>query len=527
MNTPNSGTPLLEMQDIDISFGGVAALRHARLSVSAGEVHALIGQNGAGKSTLIKILTGAYRRTSGTIRFDGREADFRSPKEAREAGISTIYQEINLVPFRSIAENIFLGREPRRFGLIDWKTIHRRAQELLDSFGLQIDVSKPVREFSTAIQQMVALARAVSSDAKMVIMDESTSSLDEREVELLFSVVRRLRDDGRAVIFVSHRLDELYALCDRVTVMRDGQTVAESPMAALDKLQLVTTMLGRTLAAVVHEDSAVKEANLAKRGSTAISATNLGAGAKVSDVSLDVHAGEAVGLAGLLGSGRTETMRLMFGADSTERGSLSIDGKPVTLKSPQDAIARGIAYLTEDRKGEGIVPELSVRDNLTLVCLRTLSKRGVVDVVKQREIVDRFIESLGIKLRSPDQPIRELSGGNQQKVLLARWLATNPGLLLLDEPTRGIDVGAKADVAKIIRELRDSGLAVLLSASELEELTAVADRAVVIRDGKTVAELDGARMSEASIMDAIAYGSGEESSLAEAVDAVDAKEGQP
>jgi ribose transport system ATP-binding protein len=295
-------------------------------------------------------------------------------------------------------------------------------------------------------------------------------------------------------------------------------------MAALDKLQLVTTMLGRTLAAVVHEDSAVKEANLTKRGATAIRATNIGAGAKVTDVSLDVHSGEAVGLAGLLGSGRTETMRLMFGADPAERGSLSIDGKPVTFKSPQDAIARGIAYLTEDRKGDGIVPELSVRDNLTLVCLRTLTKRGVVDVAKQREIVDRFIESLGIKLRSPDQPIRELSGGNQQKVLLARWLATNPSLLLLDEPTRGIDVGAKADVAKIIRELRDSGLAVLLSASELEELTAVADRAVVIRDGKTVAELDGARMSEASIMDAIAYGSGEESSLAEAVDA---KEGQP
>jgi ribose transport system ATP-binding protein len=519
MNTPHCTAPLLEMQDIDISFGGVAALRHARLQVSAGEVHALIGQNGAGKSTLIKILTGAYRRSAGTIRFDGREVDFRSPKAAREAGISTIYQEINLVPLRSIAENIFLGREPRRFGLIDWKSIHSRAQDLLDSFGLQIDVAKPVREFSTAIQQMVALARAVSSDAKLVIMDESTSSLDEREVELLFSVVRRLRDDGRAVIFVSHRLDELYALCDRVTVMRDGQTVAQSPMAALDKLQLVTTMLGRTLAAVVHEDSAVKEANLAKRGASAISATQLRAGTKVADVSLAVHAGEAVGLAGLLGSGRTETMRLMFGADATEHGALCIDGKPVTLSSPQDAIARGIAYLTEDRKGEGIVPELSVRDNLTLVCLRTLTKRGVVDLAKQREIVDRFIAQLGIKLRSPDQPIRELSGGNQQKVLLARWLATQPSVLLLDEPTRGIDVGAKADVAKIIRELRDSGLAVLLSASELEELTAVADRAVVIRDGRSVAELDGARMSEAAIMDAIAYGAGQESALAEALDA--------
>ncbi|CAL8479144.1 sugar ABC transporter ATP-binding protein [Caballeronia novacaledonica] len=511
-------TPLLDMQDIDIAFGGVAALKRARLSVAAGEVHALIGQNGAGKSTLIKILTGAYRKSAGTIRFDGREVDFRTPKDAREAGISTIYQEINLVPFRSVAENIFLGREPRRLGLIDWKTVQRRAAELLESFGLRIDVKKPVREYSTAIQQMVALARAVSSDAKLVIMDESTSSLDEREVELLFTVVRRLRDDGRAVIFVSHRLDELYALCDRVTVMRDGQTVAENSMQEMDKLKLVTTMLGRTLAAVVHEDSAVKEANLAKRGPVALSAQGLAAGTKVTDVSLDVHAGEAVGLAGLLGSGRTETMRLLFGADRPAKGALAVGGENAAFKSPKDAIARGIAYLTEDRKAEGIVPELSVRDNLTLVCLPALTKRGVVDIAKQREIVDGFVESLGIKLRSPDQPIRELSGGNQQKVLLARWLATHPRLLLLDEPTRGIDVGAKADVAKIVRELRDAGLAVLLSASELEELTAVADRAVVIRDGETVAQLDGAQMNEASIMDAIAYGAGAESTLAEAVE---------
>ncbi|BEU19962.1 sugar ABC transporter ATP-binding protein [Paraburkholderia sp. 22B1P] len=514
--SPSSRATLLDMQGIDISFGGVPALRGANLSVAAGEVHALIGQNGAGKSTMIKILTGAYRRSGGTVRFEGREIDFRTPKEAREAGISTIYQEINLVPFRSVAENIFLGREPRRFGLIDWREVQRRASALLESFGLQIDVKKPAGSYSTAIQQMVALARAVSSDAKMVIMDESTSSLDEREVELLFTVVRKLRDDGRAVIFVSHRLDELYALCDRVTVMRDGQTVAQSAMKDIDKRQLVTTMLGRTLAAVVQDDSAAREANLARRGDKAISARNLSSHPKVSDVSLDVHAGEAVGLAGLLGSGRTETMRLLFGADPAERGTVSINGKDVALKSPQDAIARGLAYLTEDRKAEGIVPELSVRDNLTLVCLRTLSKHGIVDVKKQQAIVDRFIASLGIKLRSPDQPIRELSGGNQQKVLLARWLAAQPSLLLLDEPTRGIDVGAKADVAKIVRELRDQGMAVLLSASELEELTAVADRAVVIRDGRTVAELDGAQMSESAIMDAIAYGSAGTSQLVEA-----------
>ncbi|CAB3778932.1 Fructose import ATP-binding protein FruK [Pararobbsia alpina] len=518
-------TPLLlEMQDIDKSFGGVAALRRASLSVAAGEVHALIGQNGAGKSTLIKILTGAYRRDAGLVYFAGREVDFTSPQAARNGGISTIYQEINLVPMRSIAENIFLGREPRRFGLIDWRSIHRQADTLLSSFGLSIDVHRPVAQFSTAVQQMVALARAVSANARMVIIDESTSSLDEREVELLFTVVRRLRDDGRAVIFVSHRLDELYAICDRVTVMRDGQTVAAAPMAEMDKLQLVTTMLGRSLAAVVRHPAAAEGRDPSARGPVQLTATHLRAAPKVQDVSLAVHAGEAVGLAGLLGAGRTETMRLMFGAEAPGGGTLSLAGEAVALKSPQDAIRRGMGLLTEDRKAEGIVPELSVRDNLTLVCLPTLVRRGVVDRRVQKALVERFIESLGIKLRDADQPIRELSGGNQQKVLLARWLASNPKLLLLDEPTRGIDVGAKAEIAKIIRELRNTGMAVLLTASELEELIAVADRAVVMRDGRSVAELDGAALSEASIMDAIAFGAGAPSALAEAAQTVTQRE---
>ena len=515
--SPTSGA-LLDMRDINISFAGVPALRNARLSVMAGEVHALIGQNGAGKSTLIKILTGAYQRDNGSIVFDTQPADFRSPKAAREAGISTIYQEINLVGYRSIAENIFLGREPRRFGMIHWKSIHQQAQKLLDGFGLDIDVRQPVGGFSTAIQQMVALARAISSNAKLVIMDESTSSLDEREVALLFGVVRRLRDDGRAVIFVSHRLDELYALCDRVTVMRDGQTVAESKMTEMGKLDLVTTMLGRSLSALAAEDAGVKQANLAKRGAKILSASGLAAGAKVSAVSLDVHEGEAVGLAGLLGSGRTETMRLLFGADMLNAGVLKVDDNEVAMRSPQEAIKHGLAYLTEDRKTEGIVPGMSVRDNLTLVCLRTLTKHGIVNIAKQQEIVSHFIDALGIKLSSPDQPISELSGGNQQKVLLARWLAANPRVLLLDEPSRGIDIGAKADVAKIIRTLRDKGMAILLSASELEELNVVADRAVVIRDGKTVAEIDGAAMNESAIMDAIANGGEGVSTLQQAVD---------
>ena len=520
MADSSNAPPLLHMQDINKSFGGVAALRNASLSVAAGEVHALIGQNGAGKSTMIKILTGAYRRDSGRIAFGGQEVDFTSPQAARDGGISTIYQEINLVPLRSIAENIFLGREPRRFGLIDWRTIHAQADALLTSFGLSIDVRKPVAQFSTAIQQMVALARAVSADARMVIMDESTSSLDEREVELLFTVVRRLRDDGRAVIFVSHRLDELYAVCDRVTVMRDGQTVAAAAMNEMDKLQLVTTMLGRTLADVVQHPAAAQQHDTGARGEVRIAAQALNAAPRVNDVSVQVHAGEAVGLAGLLGAGRTESMRLMFGADPLVGGSLALDGQPVELKSPRDAIKRGMAMLTEDRKAEGIVPELSVRENMTLVCLPTLVKRGVVDRQQQKALVDRFIVSLGIKLRDAEQPIRELSGGNQQKVLLARWLASNPKLLLLDEPTRGIDVGAKAEIAKIIRELRNSGMAVLLTASELEELVAVADRAVVIRDGRSVAELEGAQLTEAAIMDAIAFGAGGPSALAQAAQTV-------
>ncbi len=379
-------------------------------------------------------------------------------------------------------------------------------------------MKKPVREYSTAIQQMVALARAVSSDAKMVIMDESTSSLDEREVELLFSVVRRLRDDGRAVIFVSHRLDELYALCDRVTVMRDGQTVAESTMQDMDKLRLVKTMLGRTLAAVVHEDSAVKEANLAKRGGLALSAQDCRPAQKSRTCRSMCTRAKPSASPGCSAQGRTETMRLLFGADRRRRGPVSMNGETVAWKSPKDAIAHGVAYLTEDRKAEGIVPELSVRDNLTLVCQPALTKRGIVDVARQKKIVDGFIESLGIKLRSADQPIRELSGGNQQKVLLARWLAAHPRLLLLDEPTRGIDVGAKADVAKIVRELRDSGWRCCCRRrnSKSSRRSRIA-RSLSAMDGPSRSST-ARDMSEAAIMDAIAHGAGERSTLAEAVE---------
>ena len=505
----NNSPPLLAMQGIQKYFAGVPAVRNGSLSLQAGEVHALIGQNGAGKSTMIKIVTGAYSldgpQDAGSIQFEGREVRFQSPKQARESGISTIYQEINLVPFASVAENIFLGREPRRLGLIDWQRIHRDAQRAVESVGLSVDVRKPVSSLSTAAQQMVAIARAVSVDAKLVIMDESTSSLDDREVDVLFDVIRRLKADGRTVVFVSHRLDELYAICDRVTVMRDGQTVHVSAMADISKLDLVTTMLGKELA-VAHRKASghTPVAGLAPL----MQADALQAAPKLRNISLQVHAGETVGLAGLLGSGRTETMRLVFGADRPDGGTLLFNNQAVDFNAPSDAIAQGIAYLSEDRKIEGIFPDLSVRENMTMVMLPQLAKLGVVDRAAQMRIVDAFIARLGIKTSGPEQPIKELSGGNQQKVLLARWLALSPKLLLLDEPTRGIDVGAKADIANLIHSLAADGMGILMSASELEELVSMGDRVVVVRDGTSIAEISGDALSEQSIMSAIAEGRG-------------------
>ncbi len=502
-----TSTALLTMQGIHKSFAGVPALRDASLVLRAGEVHALIGQNGAGKSTLIKILTGAYDlsgpQDAGQITLDGQAVLFRSPKEARANGVSTIYQEINLVPYASVAENIFMGREPRRFGLIDWSRIHREAEQVVQSVGLTIDVRQPVSNFSAATQQMVAIARAVSVDARLVIMDESTSSLDDREVEVLFKVIRQLKADGRAVVFVSHRLDELYAICDKVTVMRDGQTVQSCAMADISKLDLVTTMLGKELA-VAHGQTHA-HANVQDQPPL-LAIRDLKAAPRLRHIALEVRPGETVGLAGLLGSGRTETMRAVFGADATDGGSVLFDQHTVNFSAPAQAIAQGIAYLSEDRKIDGIFPDLSVRENMTMVLLPALARWGVVDRAAQLRIVDGFISQLGIKTSGPEQPIRELSGGNQQKVLLARWLALSPRLLLLDEPTRGIDVGAKADIANLVHGLAAKGMGILMTASELDELVYMSDRVVVIRDGASVAEMHGEQLNEQAIMAAIASG---------------------
>jgi ribose transport system ATP-binding protein len=498
------------MRGIDKSFLGVPALIDARLEVARGEVHALIGQNGAGKSTLIKVLTGVHRRDRGEIEFDGRQVEFGSPHAAQLAGLSTIYQEVNLVPYRSVAENVFLGREPRRFGLIDWKRINRDAAALLQRLGIHIDVTRPLYAYSIATQQMTALARSLSTDARLVIMDESTSALAEHEVQTLFEVIRQLSGEGISVIFVSHRLDELYAVCDRVTIMRDGRTLETRLLSEISRFELVSKMLGRELA----EELSHRRADRAAEGEAAepvIEARDLQRGRALDGVSLSVRPGEIVGLAGLLGSGRTETARALFGADPLDGGEIRVKGRPVSLRSPRDAVRRGIGFSPEDRKTEGIVPQLSVRENLTLALLPRLQRHGIVDRARQRDIVDRFIAAIGIKCSSPDQPIRELSGGNQQKVLLARWLCTDPELLILDEPTRGIDVGAKRDIQVLVRRLADEGLAVLLISSELEEIVANSDRVVTLRDGASVSELEGLQITDEALMQAMATGTAADS----------------
>ena len=406
--------PLLVMRDINKRFQGVQALSAASLEVEPGEIMALVGQNGAGKSTMIKVLTGAYRRDSGSILFAGQPIDFTSPQAAQRGGISTIYQEINLVPFRSVAENVFLGREHRRYGLLDWSRMNAEAADLLRRFAVEIDVRRPLMEFSTAIQQMVAIARAVSFKAKLVIMDEPTSSLDEREVAVLFDVMRRLRAEGVAVIFVGHRLDELYRVCDRVTVMRDGRTVMVSRMADIGKLNLIAAMLGRDLETVRAHSTGFSAARAAA-GEVVLSAKGLRIGRKVRDARVEVRERQIVGLAGLLGSGRTEVARAIFGADPPDAGTIEISGRPVSPQEPAEAIALGVGYCSEDRKADGIVPDMSVRENMTLGILPRLTSMGIVDEARQREIVDKFMKRLAIKASSAEQKICELSGATSRK----------------------------------------------------------------------------------------------------------------
>jgi monosaccharide-transporting ATPase len=500
---------LLEMRGITKGFTGVQALAGVDFDVRRGEVHSLVGHNGAGKSTLIKIMTGAYTKDSGRITLEGREVSFGTPAAAQNAGIATIYQEVNLVPYMTAPENIFLGREPRgRFGRVDWARMRREAKTLLDELGVQVDLGVPVMNLGVALQQMVALARAVSLKAVLVVMDEPTSSLDTAEVRVLFDVIRRLQQSGVGIVYISHRMEEIFALSNRVTVLRNGHLVATVPIAETDTLGLVAMMLGRDPEEVrVQGLTAFSETAATTNQENMLDVEHLTRGHMPDNVSLRVNKGEIVGLAGLLGSGRTELARTIFGADRADAGSIAVDGRPRRIRSPRDAVRAGLALVTEDRKSEGIVPALSVRDNILLAALPLFARLGVLDPGRQRRVVDEMIRRLDIKTPSPSTPIRNLSGGNQQKVILARWLCRNPKVLILDEPTRGIDVGAKAEIQKLIDELaREQGMSILMISSELEEVIEGSDRVAVMNDGRKLGEFAHAEANEDRIMKVISQG---------------------
>jgi monosaccharide-transporting ATPase len=500
-------SPILEVRRVTKRFPGVLALEDVSFELRPGEVHALVGENGAGKSTLIKVITGVYKPDDGQVHFKGEEVSFSDPRESQAVGISTIYQEINLIPLLSVAQNIFLGREPRnRLGIIDVESMNREAAEILERYGIRADVTAPLRSLGLGAQQMVAIARAISVDTRAVIMDEPTSSLEAREVETLFGVIRQLREEGVGVIYVSHRLDELYEICDSVTILRDGRVVHAGELAELSRLQLIAYMLGRELAEVEEEGATgFGEEHEAAR-EPVLEVQGLTQRPRLREITFDVRPGEVVGLAGLLGAGRTETAKAIFGAEPLDSGSVRVGGEDLRTGSPGAAIKAGIAFLPEDRKSEGIIPDLSVKENIVAAALPRLTHAGLVSEKEQDELVDRFIQSLGIKASSPDQPVRELSGGNQQKVLLARWLCMNPKVLILDEPTRGIDVGAKAEIQKLVDDLAVEGLGVILISSELEEITEGSDRVVALRDGAVVGVLSGEEITEGKLMGVLAHG---------------------
>ncbi|HEX4224914.1 MAG TPA: sugar ABC transporter ATP-binding protein [Pseudonocardiaceae bacterium] len=504
---PDAGA-LLDATGIGKSFPGVHALRDVSLALRPGRVHALVGENGAGKSTLIKVITGVYRPDGGRITLAGNAVSFDTPLDAQHAGISTIYQEVNLVPLMSVARNLFLGREPRRFGLVDVRAMNARAAEILADYGVDIGVSGVARSLASlglGAQQMVAIARAIQLEARVVIMDEPTSSLERREVLTLFGVIRRLREAGIAVLYVSHRLDELYTICDDVTVLRDGAVVHTGELAELDRLRLVSLMLGRDMAQVRREGvTAFGEHDADEDVEPVLTADDLTVHPKLRGVSLKIRPGEVLGLGGLLGSGRSETAKAIAGGLKRDSGTVTVRGKRLRRGTSAEAVRAGVVMLPEDRKAEGLIPSLSVRQNIVLAALPRLSRLGLVSTAKQDEIVDYFMDRLHIKASSPDQRISELSGGNQQKVLLARWLCLHPKVLLLDEPTRGIDVGAKAEVQKLIDEFAEEGLGVLLISSELEELIEGSDRVLVLRDGAAVAELSGEQVNEQAVLRALA-----------------------
>jgi galactofuranose transport system ATP-binding protein len=502
--------PVLKMTGISKDFPAVRALDEVNFRLFPGEIHALLGENGAGKSTLIKVLTGVYELDRGEVELDGASVRISHPHHAQQLGISTVYQEVNLCPNLSVAENIFLGREQVSGPVVRSRRMRRQAADLVAAFGLNIDVSAQLGAFPLAIQQLVAIARAVDlnrsgqAGTKVLILDEPTSSLDRDEVDILFGVMRRLRDAGVAILFVSHFLDQIYEICDRMTVLRNGKLVGEHMVADLDRVGLVRLMLGREL----QELEKLEEHDVAGTGKSVLRADGLGRKRSIAPFDLDIGAGEVVGLAGLLGSGRTELARLLFGADQADSGKLEIGGQPASLRrGPEAAIARGIAFCPENRKEEGLIPELTVRENIVLAMQAARGWARPIPRERTDELVAKYIAALDIRPADPEAKAGALSGGNQQKVLLARWIITSPRLLVMDEPTRGIDVGAKAEIQKLVVSLADDGVSVLYISAELDEVLRLSHTVGILRDRTLVAKLtNGPDLTADRIMQTIASG---------------------
>lgn len=507
-SSANGGSTVLQLNGIVKRFGAFTALKGVSLEVRAGEVHALMGENGAGKSTLIKVMTGVHRPDEGVILLDGQPISPRSPREAEAAGISTVYQEVNLLTNLSVAENILLGRQPMIGPFIRHGEVKRRARAALERLGLKIDITRSLGEFPVAVRQMVAIARALDVQAKVLILDEPTSSLDAREVEELFAVMRRLRSEGMGIVFVSHFLDQIYGITDRLTVLRDGGYVGAWETASLTRLELIGQMLGKPVANAAGETAAEaggSEAAPSSASAPFLALQSMAREKTVGPLNLDIHSGSLTGFAGLLGSGRTESARMLFGIDPATSGWASIEGKPVRLRTPREAVRHGLAFCSEDRKAEGLFPDLSVRENIVLALQ---GSRGALRRVSRKEqdaLAERFIASLNIKTRGPETPAGLLSGGNQQKVLLARWMALQPKLLILDEPTRGIDIGAKAEIEALLRDLRAQGMAIVFISAELEEVVRLCDQAVVLRDRRQEAVLSGPAITMDAILRVVAH----------------------
>jgi simple sugar transport system ATP-binding protein len=502
-----SNNDLVTMAGIHKSFPGVQALEDVDFTLKRGEIHGLVGENGAGKSTLIKVLTGVERQDTGVITLEGKEVLIRSPQHAQELGISTVYQEINLCPNLTVAENILIGREPRKWGRIDWKTMNIRAKQILQGLDIDLDVTQTLGSYSVAIQQMAAIARALEiSSAKILILDEPTSSLDAHETEKLFQVMRKLKSEGLGIIFITHFINQVYEVSDRITVLRNGKLVGTYETASMPHMELIAKMIGRTLSDFADMSRTKLESSKHIKADALLQARGLGRTGDIEPFDLDLHAGEVVGLAGLLGSGRTELAGLLFGIDKPDSGSVTVNGKPVKNYSPLGSIKRGVALCPEDRKAAGIADDLTVRENIILAMQANRGWFNYLDQQQQNELAERYIRLLNISTPTADQLVKNLSGGNQQKVILARWLATNPQVLILDEPTRGIDVGAKAEIQKLVLELAEEGKSCVFISSELEEVLRTSHRIAVLRDREKVTEFSG-EVDEHKIMQAIA-GSG-------------------